>query len=48
MDRVDADVDSIDARREPGEPTASCAELVATTWYTLTAPEDAVLAASVG
>ncbi len=33
----DVDVDAIDARREPGEPNASCAELVATTWYRVSA-----------
>ncbi|MFV2064045.1 MAG: hypothetical protein ACC726_11115, partial [Chloroflexota bacterium] len=43
----DLDVDSIDARSEPGEPNPSCAELAATTWYRLSAPEDAILSASV-
>ena len=43
----DIDVDSIDARREPGEPVSSCASFAATTWYRLSAPEDAILSASV-
>ena len=43
----DADVDAIDARLEPGEPRPSCADVAASIWYAVSAPEDGVLAASV-
>jgi hypothetical protein len=43
---LDTGIDTIDARREAGETNPSCADVDATTWYRLSAPDDAVLKVS--
>ena len=44
---VDGGVDASGARREPDETHPSCAQMEATTWYGISTPVDAVLAATV-